>query len=87
MVNDVKQAGGHIYFVIQPFTQYYNAHFHPLMRKETKEFLASITDGESSFFIDMTEDPEFGPEDFSDAHHLNYTGATKLFHKLEWLKL
>lgn len=87
MVNDVKQAGGHIYFVIQPFTKYYNAHFHPLMRKETKEFLASITDGESSFFIDMSEDPEFGPEDFSDAHHLNYTGATKLFHKLEWLKL
>lgn len=87
MVELVRQSQGHIYFVIQPFTQRYNDYFHPQMRQETKDFLASIADEQSAFCIDMSEDPDFGPEDFSDAHHLNFSGAKKLYHKLEWLKL
>lgn len=57
------------------------------MRQETQAFLATIADGESSFFIDLSEDEGFTPEDYRDAHHLNFNGAQKLYRKLEWLQL
>lgn len=87
IVEQVKQVQGRIYFVIQPFTPLYNEIFHPAMRQETKDFLATIADGESSFCIDLSEDTDFAPEDYSDAHHLNFTGAQKLYRKLAWLQL
>lgn len=87
MVEQVSVAQGHIYFVIQPFTPQYNALFHKEMRQQTKAFLSAIADNESVFFIDMSEDRDFEPEDYSDAHHLNFRGARKLLRKLEWLQL
>ncbi|MDE4080990.1 MULTISPECIES: hypothetical protein [Enterobacter cloacae complex] len=87
IVEQVRQVQGHIYFIIQPFTRLYNALFHEKMRRETKEFLTSVTDGKNAFCIDLSEDNDFSPEDFSDAHHLNFTGAQKLCDKLKWLKL
>ena len=87
IVERVKQEKGKIYFVIQPFTPLYNALFRAEMRQETRDFLATVADGESSFFIDLSEDGDFTVEDYSDSHHLNFNGAQKLYRKLEWLQL
>ena len=87
IIDLVKQAQGRVNFVIQPFTPRYNSLFHADMRLETKAFISSIADGKTCFFIDMSEDADFCPEDYSDAHHLNFTGAQKLYDKLKWLGL
>lgn len=87
MAEFIKGINGNIFFVIQPFLPLFNERYHEKMQNETLEFFDEISDGESTFFIDLSSDKEFTPEDFFDAHHMNFKGAQKLYHKLKWLKL
>ncbi|WP_312211691.1 hypothetical protein [Pseudescherichia sp.] len=87
MTDFIREINGNIFFVIQPFLPLFNERYHKEMRDETLTFFDAISDGESTFFIDLSSDMDFTPEDFFDAHHMNFQGAQKLYHKLKWLKL
>ncbi|WP_039057584.1 hypothetical protein [Enterobacter sp. Bisph1] len=74
----LKAKGCTLNIIVMPFTQFFIKNFESDLKNETLEFIESITDNTTVFMKDFSTHDAFGPEDFSDADHLNFNGANKL---------
>ncbi|WPU25337.1 hypothetical protein RI049_11590 [Cedecea neteri] len=55
--------------------------------KQTHRSYCADLEGAHSRFIDLSEHPAFGREDFRDGDHLNYLGAGKMIGILRAMKV
>lgn len=79
----INKQGATLTFLVPPFLPFYNIHYHHELKTETLDYIKSLIDNKATFLLDFSTDPDFTPEDFYDADHLNFTGAKKLCEKMQ----
>ena len=74
----IEATNSTLTFIVMPFTEFYRQHYDQNLKNETLAFIKSVTNSTNIFMTDLSAHQSFTPEDYYDADHLNFYGATKL---------